>query len=308
MLRSTFFALIATTLLSFVAPVAAAPPPNVPGFDLFARDNLVAWCIVPFDARKRGPEERAAMLERLGFTHYAYDWRKEHLPSFEQEIDALARHHVELTAVWFLTSLDADARFILDTLAKRQIHTQLWVSAAGTPLKDEKDPQKNVEAAAERIRPIVEAAKKIGCTVALYNHGGWLGEPENELAVIERLNDPAVGMVYNLHHGHDHVERLKDLLARMKPHLVCITLNGMTAGGDKAGKKVLPIGEGELDVALLRTIRDSGYRGHLAILNHTDEDAEGRLADNLAGLAWVVPQLDGAAPPGPKPGWRTYQH
>ncbi|MFM8434591.1 MAG: sugar phosphate isomerase/epimerase, partial [Planctomycetia bacterium] len=34
---------------------------------LFRRDNLVAWCIVPFDAKKRGPEERAAMLEKLGF-------------------------------------------------------------------------------------------------------------------------------------------------------------------------------------------------------------------------------------------------
>ena len=32
---------------------------------LFARTNLAAWCIVPFDAKKRGPEERAAMLERL---------------------------------------------------------------------------------------------------------------------------------------------------------------------------------------------------------------------------------------------------
>ena len=41
--------------------------------DLFRRDNLVAWCIVPFDAQKRGPEERAAMLERLGFRHFAYD-------------------------------------------------------------------------------------------------------------------------------------------------------------------------------------------------------------------------------------------
>ena len=34
--------------------------------ELFRRDNLVAWCIVPFDAKKRGPEERAAMLEKLG--------------------------------------------------------------------------------------------------------------------------------------------------------------------------------------------------------------------------------------------------
>ena len=33
---------------------------------IFAKQNLLAWCIVPFDANKRGPEERAQMLERLG--------------------------------------------------------------------------------------------------------------------------------------------------------------------------------------------------------------------------------------------------
>src|SRR5437899_2972158 len=49
----------------------------------YGRDNLVAWCVVPFDARQRGPEERAAMLERLGFHHYAYVWRTKHLPTFD---------------------------------------------------------------------------------------------------------------------------------------------------------------------------------------------------------------------------------
>jgi hypothetical protein len=33
-----------------------------PAEALFAKSNLVAWCIVPFDAKKRGPEERAHML------------------------------------------------------------------------------------------------------------------------------------------------------------------------------------------------------------------------------------------------------
>ncbi len=56
---------------------------------LFARDNLVAWCIVPLDQKKRGPEERAAMLKRLGFTRFAYDWRPEHVATFDAEIDAL---------------------------------------------------------------------------------------------------------------------------------------------------------------------------------------------------------------------------
>src|SRR4051812_20241643 len=46
---------------------------------LFGRDNLVAWCIVPYDGKKRGPEERAAMLDRLGFRRFAYDWRAEHV-------------------------------------------------------------------------------------------------------------------------------------------------------------------------------------------------------------------------------------
>src|SRR4051794_15466579 len=55
---------------------------------LFSRENLVAWCIVPFDSKKRGPEDRAAMLERLGFRRFAYDWRAEHVPTFDAEIEA----------------------------------------------------------------------------------------------------------------------------------------------------------------------------------------------------------------------------
>src|SRR5690348_8317118 len=73
------------------APARSGPEaPGAPGPNrLFARDNLIAWCIVPFDSKKRGPEERAAMLERLGFRHFAYDWRAEHIPTFDAEIEAL---------------------------------------------------------------------------------------------------------------------------------------------------------------------------------------------------------------------------
>src|SRR4051794_12442178 len=131
-------------ILTFTLKSLAADAPKA---SLFSHDNLIAWCIVPFDAKKRSPEDRAAMLERLGITHFAYDWRKEHLPTFDQEIDALNRHHVELSAVWFPTSLDADAHFILDVLKKHGIKTELWVIAAGTPLPNEADAAKNVEAA-----------------------------------------------------------------------------------------------------------------------------------------------------------------
>ncbi len=73
-------------------------------YDQFARTNLVAWCIVPFDARKRGPEERAAMLEKLGLKLFAYDYRAEHVPTFDAEMEALDRHHVRLLACGFRAS------------------------------------------------------------------------------------------------------------------------------------------------------------------------------------------------------------
>src|SRR4029079_10360120 len=89
----------------------------------------------------------------------------------------------------------------------------------------------------------------------------------------------------------------------MKPYLRAVNLNGMVRGGDKKGLKIVPLGQGELDLSLLRTIRDSGYRGPIGILGHTQDDAEERLRDNLDGLDWLVPPLDGkAARPKPKPG------
>src|SRR5271157_2236678 len=98
-----------TLLLGCCAAVALAQPAR--GDEpLFARDNLFAWCIVPFDAQKRGPEQRAAMLERLGFKAFAYDYRAEHIPTFDAEIEALHKHHIHLLAWWFPTVLNDEAR------------------------------------------------------------------------------------------------------------------------------------------------------------------------------------------------------
>jgi sugar phosphate isomerase/epimerase len=272
-MRSLLFGLLT---VSSLAPARAA--------DLFDRSNLVAWCIVPFDAKKRGPEERAAMMERLGLHKFAYDWRAEHLPHFEEELAALKRHHIELTAVWFPGTLDKDAQFLLDTVGKHGLKTQLWVPGGGEPTRSAEEQASRVKAEAARIRPIAEAAQKIGCTVALYNHGGWFGEPENQLAIIDELKLPNVGIVYNLHHGHDHLDRFPALLAKMKPHLLALNLNGMTREGDKHGKKILIIGQGDEDAKLVKIIRESGWRGPIGILNHTDEDAEPRLKANVEGL------------------------
>ncbi len=93
--------LLGTVVLALSAPALRADPPK----DVFAQDNLVAWCIVPFDAKKRGPAERVEMLKKLGFKKYAYDWRAEHLPTFDEEVGLLMKAGIELTAVWFPANL-----------------------------------------------------------------------------------------------------------------------------------------------------------------------------------------------------------
>ena len=305
-LSSYLLPFLLATLGASTATASTRPAP----VDLFDRANLVAWCIVPFDAKKRGPEERAAMLEKLGFTQFAYDYRAEHIPTFDAEMEALKRHHIRLLAWWFPRTLNDEARLILDVLQRHdQRGVQLWVTGAGAPTKSPEEQRARVAAEAARLRPIAEAAAKLAGTVALYNHGAWFGEPENQLEIIAHLRAAGitnVGLVYNLHHGHDHVARFPALLALMKPHLVALNLNGTVPGGDKLGQKIVPLAQGELDVSLFTAIRDSGWRGPIGILNHTDEDAEARLRDNLAGLDWLRRKISGQ-PAGERPIPQTWR-
>ncbi|SKA97051.1 Azurin [Prosthecobacter debontii] len=279
--------------------------------DLFDRSNLAAWCIVPFDAKKRGPEERAAMLEKMGLRKFVYDYRAEHVPQWDDELTALKKHGIQLFGWWFPTTLNDEARQTLALFQKHGVKPQLWVNGNGGSISvsDEAEQKARLVKEVARLKPICEAAAPAGCQVALYNHGNWYGEPENAIAIIEALKAEGIrniGMVYNLHHGHDHLDRLEKLLPKMLPHLLCLNLNGMDIQGDQKGRKILPLGVGTEDLRVLKMISSSGYQGVIGILNHTPEDAEGRLLDNLDGLNWLLPQLAGKAA-GPKPQYRTWK-
>ena len=271
-----------------MAPALFAEKPTEKSDAIFAPENIVAWCIVPFDAKKRGPEERAEMLDRLGIKRLAYDYRAEHIPTFNAEVEAMKKHGIEFTAWWFPTSLNEEAKGILAVIEKQKITPQLWVMGGGGTPKNDEEQKALVDREAARIRPIAEAAQKLGCKVALYNHGGWFGEPENQLQIIARLEQDGirnVGIVYNFHHGHEHIDRFPTLWKAMQPHLLAVNLNGMVRDGDKQGKKILDLGAGDQELAMLTVIRDSGWKGPVGIINHRPElDAEVALAANLRGL------------------------
>jgi sugar phosphate isomerase/epimerase len=279
---------ITSVLAAGLSPLAGAEQQPAGG-SIYRLDNLAAWCIVPFDATKRGPVARAEMLKRLGFTKLAYDWRAEHVRSFEQEIVAMKEHEMEFFAFWSPMSNSPGYESMMSLIEKHSIQPQIWMipPSAAAPTQKER-----VAANAKATLPFVNRAKQLGCTFALYNHGGWAGEPDNLIAMVRwlRKNEGAdhVGIVYNFHHGHEHLDQFPDAFQRMVPYLHCVNLNGMTKGGPK----ILTVGQGQEDLRLLKMIRDSGYRGPIGILDHRgDTDAEETLRGNLDGLKQLVREM-----------------
>lgn len=270
--------------LGMIAGLRAQPAPQNPSW---SRENVQAWCIVPYDAKKRNPEQRAQMLLDLGIKRYAYDFREEHIPTFDQEVEVMKKAGIEITAWWFPTTLNKRAELILDVIKRHGIKPELWVMGSGEPTLDADAQAQRVTREAARVRPIVEAAAALGCKVLLYNHGGWFGDPENQVQVVAALRASGVtnvGIVYNFHHGHDHIRNFAKIWPRISRDVMAVNLSGMVVDGDRQNRKIIPLGTGDEELAMMRTIYRSGWRGSVGILSHMAEfDAAETLGRNLAG-------------------------
>ncbi len=268
----------------------------------FSRSNLVAWCIVPFDALQRGAEERARMLHDLGITRLAYDWREHHIPAFDDELRALGKYDIKLEAFWLSAGRDPannpNVRAVFDFLERNGVRTSLWLMMNEWQGFEDLSQERKVEAMSREIRYIAERAGKIGCDVALYNHGGWFGEPENQVEMIRYMNLDNVGMVYNFHHARKHFPRFASFYPLMLPYLKCINLAGLKEGD---AEHFYRTGQGDTEKEMIRRIWKSGYRGPFGIINHDEnKDAEKGLLEEIVGLKWILYEL------GDKKSLRTY--
>ncbi|MEX2233683.1 MAG: xylose isomerase [Cyclobacteriaceae bacterium] len=290
---------ITSFILCTILWVPSAPAQKKNDAPLFSKQNLVAWCIVPFDKMKRTPGERAEMLKDLGITQLAYDWREEHLPTMEEEIQTLKKNGIKLKSVWFWINggssgeiLDESNNFILQTLKENGVKTELWVSFNDRVFADVPDTEK-LQKAVAAIDLINKKAREIGCSVHLYNHGSWFGEPQNQVRIIQTLGAKDIGMVYNFHHARHQVKDFPKLLNLMKPYLSTVNINGMKTDGPM----ILTIGLGDSELGMLQQLKDSGYKGTIGVLSHVDdEDAKVVLARNIEGLKKLLKEMgDGGA-------------
>ena len=183
--------------------------------------------------------------------------------------------------------------------AEHDLRPQIW-QTLGAPGKSSQ--AENILAATDASRPLAIRTAKLGCRLGLYNHGGWGGEPGNLVAVCQALHKEGhrhVGIVYNWHHGHERIKHWAHDLKQMLPYLHCINLNGMNTA---AKPKILPIGQGEHDLTMLRAIISAGYQGPIGILDHQPHlDTREALQDNLEGLAWLTREIIEPGSGGPRP-------
>ena len=283
-------------LLALLVTIAWQPvhrPKKVVAPDIYAQNNLFAWTIVPFDSKKRGPIERAEMLRKLGITRFAYDWRKEHIATFDEELETLKKYNIKLEAFWLPTGTDPandkNVQQVFALLKRHQVKTQLWCSLGDGKNFPQMSQEEKVRYMANIIGPIAKQAAEIGCSVGLYNHSGWFGEPENQIAIIDYLKMPNVGMVYNFNHAEAHVARFADFFPKIVPYLFAINLSGIKKGDPV---KIVPIGQGDAELEMLRVVKESKYKGPVGIINeYTDPDAEVGLQMNLDGLKNSLKQL-----------------
>ena len=138
-------------------------------------------------ARRAGRARR-----RLGFKRYAYDWRAEHLPDTARELRLAREHGIRVEAVWVWTEKDQPGKLsesnerLLSALRQAGLSTQLWVGFAPgffERMTGDREGRPRGRDGPPPERP--GRGKK--SRVALYNHGDWFGEPENQVRIIPAL-------------------------------------------------------------------------------------------------------------------------
>jgi sugar phosphate isomerase/epimerase len=287
-MRSLIFLVVLLTLSGFSVRSQGSR-------SVFAKDNLVAWCVVPFDKIERTPEQRAMMLKELGFKQFAYDWRAKHLATFPDEIKALKNNNIKLASVWLWLEPQSSGQ-ILDSLNEKifkivkenNVHTDFWIGISNNNFEGLDESQK-MEKALMLVKYLDKRAADIGCTISLYNHGDWFGEPLNQVKIIKAMDSQRIGIVYNFHHAHLQIKEFPQLLKEMLPWLRTVNLNGMKV----EGPKIMTIGQGDQELEMLQTLKTSGYKGTIGIICHIeDEDAKVVLARNIEGLKSLLKKMD----------------
>ena len=258
-------------------------------------NDISPWCVVSFDSLERKPMDRILMLKEMGFSKYGYSWREEHLPIMVEEFALAQEHDLEVVSIFLWLNPKRDSIGKLSPLNKKLLKNlkeiknkpAIWVSFSESYFKD-LTQEESLALAIDYVKFVKSRADQVGCKLALYNHHGWFGNPDNQIEIIKQLPDAGLKMAYNFHHAHDYLDVYPKILKKIIPYLTYVNLNGM----EKDGEKILTLGEGNYEYKMIKTLLDEGYKGPWGVIGHIKtEDVRIVLERNMAGLKSINTKL-----------------
>ncbi|MFC4312973.1 hypothetical protein ACFPN2_28070 [Steroidobacter flavus] len=182
------------------------------------------------------------------------------------------------------------------------LHRAYW-DEENLPKTSEERAQR-LERESQRIASLAKLASQYGLDVLLYNHEGWFGVMDNQLAIIDRLEREGinnVGMIYTFWHArdrfHDDVREFEKVWTRIRPRVAAVGLSGVR--GEMEG---LYPSQGNDELRMMRVVQESGWKGPVAVLGlNFSVGPEKVLGDMLRGTSWLRSELRQAGSGGARP-------
>ena len=256
--------------------------------DLINVEKVSPWCIIGFDSLDRTPAQRIDLLKEMGFTKYGFNKGKGDMTTMQQEFKLAKENNIEIPSIflWLNAKRDSIGKLspmnqeLLTNVAAVDYKPTIWVSFSDNFYKD-LNQEESMAITIDMIKFVKSKSDEIGCKLALYNHHGWFGNPYNQIAILEKLNQESITMVFNFHHVHDYVDEFPQIVKKIKPYLSYVNLNGVK----KEGPQILPIGQGDHEFEMIGQLLEEGYNGPWGILGHIkNDDVQKVLERNIDGL------------------------
>jgi sugar phosphate isomerase/epimerase len=195
------------------------------------------------------------------------------------------------------TELPADLAKAVDDLAGTGSTLWLGINKVAFPAGVRAGPEYGDTIVVPQLKQLLAYAKPKGVKVSLYPHTGfWAAQFEVCLRVANKVDDPNLGVTFNLCHWLKVEGSERDPLPLIKealPRLNFITINGADTGDtQKLGwdRLIQPLGRGSYDVgAFVAKSRIAGYRGPFGFQGFGIKmDSKGLLKETMVGWKKVV--------------------
>jgi len=222
-------------------------------------------------AARQPPAEAALVLAELGYDGFGGSPAPAKAYATElatRKIRFVNAYHV--TKFSFQdTAVPADLVQAIDALAG--LDTTLWLGLQQVELSADVNasPTSGDAVAVPALKRALALAKAKGVKISLYPHASFWGESvETCLRVADAVDDPSLGITFNLCHWLKVEGSQRDpapVLKAALPRLNFVTICGADTGDTRAfgwDRLIQPLGRGTYDIgAFLAKLRAAGYRG-----------------------------------------------